>query len=127
MDRFERWTSTGVTGMAASRLAPRWVRIGTPLLLALLAVTTWAMRSGPLRGALAAIGLYGLVFIGLRTWLIVSARTRAYLVGRRDIGDWVRVAALLAAFVAVAAIGLVLGFVVLLLMTALDRMAKALG
>ena len=127
MDRFERWTSTGVTGVAASRLAPRWVCVGIPVFLALLVIAAWTMRSGALRGALTAVGLYGLVIVGFRTWLIVSARTRAYLVERRDLGDWLRIVALLGAFLGVAAIGLLSGFGVLLLMTVLDRVARGMG
>ena len=127
MDRFERWTSTGVTGVATSRLAPGWVRVGVPVLLALVVIASWRLRSGMLRGALAAVGLYGLVIVGFRTWLIVSARTRAYLVERRDLGDWLRIVALFGAFLGFAALGLLAGFGVLLLMTALDRIARGMG
>ena len=80
-----------------------------------------------LRGALAAVGLYGLVIVGFRTWLIVSARTRAYVVERRDLGDWLRIVALFGAFLGFAALGLLAGFGVLLLMTALDRIARGMG
>lgn len=124
MDRFERWTSTGVTGDATRRLAPGWVRIGIPLLVASTLVGTWSLRSGLLRGALVGFGLYGLTLIGFRTWLIVSSRTRAYLVTRHDLDDWLRVAVLAGTFLGVAALLLVSGFGLLLVMTALDRIAE---
>ena len=124
MSDFERWTNVHITGVSSSRLGPAWVIFGVAACLAMTFVATVGFRSGVLRCALVAVGLVGLVLLFFRTWAILTARTRRYLVARSDWGDLTRLGLFLAIYVAIAAIGVIAGLILIALMTALDRIAK---
>jgi hypothetical protein len=124
MDRFDAWTRGSLTGISSLRIAPRWVVVATVGFSALLVVAFGALRSGELRGGLVFVGLWGLALLFMRTWLIATARTRRYLVSRPDWGDFPRLAALAGAFLLIPAVGAVALYAFLLLMGALDRLAK---
>ena len=124
MSDFERWTNVGISGVSSSRLGPRWAIVGAAACLAMIFVATIGFRSGAFRGALVAVGLVGLVLLFFRTWAILTARTRRYLVSRSDWGDLTRLALLGAAYVAIPAIGAIAGLVLIGVMDALDRIAS---
>lgn len=100
------------------------VTVATAGFVAILVVAFGALRSGGLRGGLVFVGLWGLVLLFLRAWLIATARTRGYLVTRSDWGDVARVAALAGVFLTIPVVGAVVGYAFLLLMGAVDRLAK---
>ncbi len=124
MSRFEPWTRGPLTGISSSRIAPGWVRIGVVVCLVLLVIGFGALRSGPFRGGLTLVGLYGLMALFLRTWLVVTARTRQWLVARSDWGDVRRFAALAAVLLGILLVGLILGAAFLLFLAALDQLAS---
>jgi hypothetical protein len=124
MSRFDDWTRGSLTGISSLRIAPRWVRVATVGSCALVVVAFVALRSGGLRGGLAFVGLWGLTLLFMRTWLIAIAQTRRYLVSRPDWGDLPRFAALAGVVVLTPVVFAVAGFAFLLLMGALDRLAK---
>src|SRR5687767_5114459 len=120
MSDFERWTNVHITGVSSSRLGPTWAVYGAVACLAMIFVAMVGFRSGLFRGALVAVGLVGLVLLFLRTWAILTARTRRYLVARSDWGDLTRLGLFLAIYVAIAAIGVIAGLILIALMGALD-------
>jgi cytochrome b561 len=124
MSGFERWTNVGLTGVSSSRLGPRWAIVAATACLAMIFFAMVGFRSGGFRGALVAIGLVGLVLLFLRTWFILMARTRRYLVARPDWTDLTRLALFLAVYVAILAVGAVVGFTLIVVMGALDQIAK---
>jgi hypothetical protein len=124
MSRFEAWTRGSLTGISSLRIAPMWVTLATAGFVAILVVAFGTLRSGEFRGGLVFVGLWGLVLLFLRTWLIATARTRRYLITRSDWGDVPRLAALAGIFVTIPAVGAVVGYAFLLLMGALDRLAR---
>jgi len=95
---YERWFATNIGGIASLCLAPPWVialvLISTVALLAIaalgLAGTLPALIAG---GSILAVGL-----LLVRSWLIVTARTHAYLMGRPDLGEVARALVLVAVF-----------------------------
>jgi len=95
--RFERWTNTGLTGVSTAPIAPGWVL--ATIMVAILAVIAGVAvaRSAPL----AMIGMWVLIAVFLRAWLILTARVHRYLRTRSDLGDWTRLALLSGAFLAV--------------------------
>jgi hypothetical protein len=105
------------------RVAPRWVRNGVIICLILLVIGFGALRTGVVRGGLLLVGLYGLLGLFLRTWLIVTAQTRQWLVDHPDWGDGRRFAALVAVLLGIPVVGLVLGGILLILLAALDGLA----
>jgi hypothetical protein len=124
MSGFERWTNVGITGVSTSRLGPPWVIFGAAACLAMIFVAMVGYRSGVFRGALVAVGLVGLALLFLRTWLILTARTRRFLVARPDWDDNTRLAVFLVTYVAILLAGAVAGFILIVVMGALDRIAK---
>ena len=127
MGDFERWTNVGITGVASSRLGPPWTIFGAAACLAMIFVAMVAFRSGVFRGALVAVGLVGLALLFLRTWFILTARTRRYLVAHPDWDDNTRLAVFLGTYVAILVVGAVTGFALIVVMGALDRIAKGTG
>ena len=87
MSRFEPWTRGPLTGISSSRIAPGLVRIGVVVCLVLLVIGFGALKVRPFQRGLTLVGLYGLMALFLRTWLVVTARTRQWLVARSDWGD----------------------------------------
>ena len=124
MSDFERWTNVGISGVSSSRLGPRWATFGAAACLAMIFVATVVFRSGALRGALVAVGLVGLVLLFFRTWAILTARTRRYLVSRSDWEDLPRLGLFLATYLAIGVVGVVAGLILIVVMGALDRVAK---
>ena len=127
MSDFERWTNLAITGVSSSRLGPRWAIFTAAACLVLNIVAAVAFRSGVFRGALVLVGLVGLMLLFLRTWAILTARTRRYLVSRSDLGDLTRMALLAATYVAIPAVGAIAGFILIVVMGALDRIASGAG
>lgn len=127
MGDFERWTNVGITGVASSRPGPPWTIFGASACLAMIFLAMVAFRSGVFRGALVAVGLVGLVLLFLRTWFILTARTRRYLVAHPDWDDNTRLAVLLGTYVLILVVGAVTGFTLIVVMGALDRIAKGTG
>ena len=124
MGGFERWTNVAITGVSTSRLGPRWAVFTAAVCLVLIVVAMVALRSGVFRGALVTVGLVGLLLLFCRTWFILTARTRRYLVAHPEWGDLTRLALFLGSYVAIVVVGAVAGFTLIVVMGALDRIAK---
>lgn len=110
--RFEDLTTFPVTGIAALRLAPPWVLALVTVALAIVGVA--AAPPIPVLKALFPVGSYTIVFVVIRTWLVTVARTRRYLVGRRDWSDATRLAILGGVFLGTSALVLVLTVVLIM-------------
>lgn len=100
---FDRWFATNIAGVAILRLAPVWLSASAVLSLAgVIAVFVWGLE-GPGPGIVAGSGIMAIGFILIRTWLIVTARAHAYLMGRRELGDLKRTFALVSVFIGLPA------------------------
>ena len=95
--RFERWTDTGLTGVSSAAIAPAWVWATIVVAVLVMIAGVAVARSV----VLAMIGVWVLIGIFVRGWMIVTARAHRYLRARADLGDWTRLALLSGAFLAV--------------------------
>lgn len=119
--RFEAWTRGGLTGISTLRVAPPWIFALAVAFIIALVVGFGALRSGPLRGGLVFVGLWGVVLISLRTWLIATARTRNYLVTRTDWSDMARLGMIAAVVVLAPILAGAVAYVGITLLGMLDR------
>jgi len=106
MSRFEDMTYVPVTGVAESPLAPRWLVL---VLMASLAALLATALPGPgiAAGSLILIGGLGLSLVVIRTWFVLTARVRRYLIGRGDLSDASRMIILGLAYVGGAIVAFV--------------------
>lgn len=118
---FEAWTRGGLTGISTLRVAPPWVLALTLVFVVALVLALGAWRSGPVRGALVFVGLWGIVLLFLRTWLIATARARNYLVTRTDWSDAARLAIIGALVLLVPIVAGVVAYVGITLLGMLGR------
>jgi hypothetical protein len=124
VSRFEAWTRGSLTGISSLRVAPPWVRALALMLMVALVVAFGALRSGPIRGGLVFVGLWGVVLLFLRSWLIAAARTRNYLVTRADWGVNVRFAMLASVVILTPIAAAVVAYAGISLLGMLDRFAR---
>ena len=76
--RFERWTDTGLTGVSSAAIAPAWV--WATIVVAILVVIAGVAVARSV--VLAMIGVWVLIGIFVRGWMIVTARAHRYLRGQ---------------------------------------------
>ena len=118
-----RATSNGRTskspGSRRVPFAPPWVVVAAVGSIAAILGALTLLRTGTAAGVLVLVGGLLLQILFLRGWFITTARTNRYLVGRQDLGDWVRLAMIASAFVAVPIGGVLIAGAILALAQAL--------
>jgi hypothetical protein len=99
--RFERWTNTNITGVSSSAVAPRWAVITAAASVIAILVAVFVIRSGAVAAVLFGAAAWVLMALLVTRWLVLTAKTRRYLVARHDLGDWARLAILAGVFMSI--------------------------
>lgn len=106
---FQSWTHVNVGGVSDASLMPRWARVLALVCVALVALAPASRRSSDPSTWLGVLSANAVFLLGVRAWLILTARTRRYLTLRPDLGDRERLLRLVTVFVGIpliAAVGI---------------------
>lgn len=94
---FEAWTYPPVSEVARLRLAPPWLVAVVLVALATLTAAGLLRPAEPIRSPLVALLTLVYVVVVVRTWAILVARTRRWLVARPDLSDRIKLVAFVVA------------------------------